>query len=70
MAVLKRLKFAATSQAFTAEQRSLLEESIDADLEALALDRATRATRYGQGRQVPAQARCLATRVAATRDSS
>jgi len=36
MAVLKRLKFAAKSEAFDAEQRSLLEETIDADLEALA----------------------------------
>ena len=35
MAVLKRLKFAAKSEAFTAEQKSLLEETIDEDLEAL-----------------------------------
>ena len=35
MAVLKRLKFAAKSEAFTGEQKSLLEEAIDADLEAL-----------------------------------
>ena len=35
MAVLKRLKFAAKSEAFNAEQRSLLEETIDADLAAL-----------------------------------
>jgi hypothetical protein len=35
MAVLKRLKFAARSEAFTGEQKSLLEEAIDADLEAL-----------------------------------
>jgi len=35
MAVLKRLKFAAKSEAFSAEQKSLLEETIDADLEAL-----------------------------------
>ncbi|RSZ23858.1 IS66 family transposase, partial [Variovorax beijingensis] len=32
MAVLKRLKFAAKSEAFNAEQKSLLEETIDADL--------------------------------------
>ena len=32
MAVLKRLKFAARSAAFNAEQKSLLEETIDADL--------------------------------------
>lgn len=34
MAVLKRLKFAAQSEAYSAEQRSLLEETIDADLAA------------------------------------
>ena len=36
MAVLKRLKFAAKSEAFNAEQNSLIEEAIDADLAALA----------------------------------
>ncbi|MFY9510072.1 MAG: IS66 family transposase, partial [Rubrivivax sp.] len=36
MAVLKRLKFAARSEAFNAEQKSLIEETIDADLAALA----------------------------------
>ena len=35
MAVLKRLKFAAKSEAFSAEQRSLLDEAIDADMQAL-----------------------------------
>ena len=35
MAVLKRLKFAAQSERFSAEQKSLLEEAIDEDLEAL-----------------------------------
>ena len=34
MAVLKRLKFAARGEAFNAEQKSLLEETIDADLAA------------------------------------
>jgi transposase len=34
MAVLKRLKFAATSEHFSPEQRSLLEETIDTDLAA------------------------------------
>jgi transposase len=38
MAVLRRLKFAARSEAFTGEQKSLLEEAIDADLEALGLE--------------------------------
>jgi transposase len=36
MAVLKRLKFAAKSEAFNAEQTSLIEETLDADLAALA----------------------------------
>src|SRR6059036_1354662 len=36
MAVLKQLKFAAKSEAFTAEQKSLIEETLDADLAALA----------------------------------
>lgn len=35
MAVLKRLRFAARSEHFSVEQRSLLEEDVDADLEAL-----------------------------------
>jgi transposase len=36
MAVLKRLKFAAQSEAYSAEQKSLLEETLDTDLAALA----------------------------------
>lgn len=36
MAVLKRLKFAPTSERFSPEQRSLLGEATDQDLEALA----------------------------------
>ncbi len=35
MAVIKRLKFAATSERFSPERRSLLEEDTDADLQAL-----------------------------------
>ncbi|MFN9973377.1 MAG: transposase, partial [Phycisphaerae bacterium] len=38
MAVLKRLKFAARSESFTGEQRSLLEEAIEEDLESLACE--------------------------------
>jgi transposase len=38
MAVLKRLKFAAQSEAYNAEQKSLLEETIDTDLAALAAE--------------------------------
>ncbi|RYF68042.1 MAG: IS66 family transposase, partial [Comamonadaceae bacterium] len=34
-AVLKRLKFAAQSERFDAEQRSLLDETLDADLQAV-----------------------------------
>jgi transposase len=34
-AVLKRLKFAAQSERFNAEQRELLDETLDADLEAV-----------------------------------
>jgi transposase len=37
-ATLKRLKFAATSEAYTAEQRSLIEETLDADLAAVAAE--------------------------------
>jgi len=36
LAVLRRLRFAASSERFSAEQRSLLEEDTDADLETLA----------------------------------
>lgn len=38
MAVLKRLKFAARSETYAGEQRSLLEEALDEDLEALERD--------------------------------
>lgn len=38
MAVLKRLKFAAKSEAFNAEQKSLIEEALDTDLAALAAE--------------------------------
>lgn len=37
-AVLKRLKFAAKSEAYTAEQKSLLDETLDADLAAVAVE--------------------------------
>ena len=50
MAVLKRLKFAAKSEAYSAEQKNLLEESIDADLAALAQEIEQRAPgRKNQG---------------------
>lgn len=38
MAVLKRLKFAAQSEAYNAEQKSLLDETIDTDLATLAAE--------------------------------
>jgi len=38
MAVLKRLKFAAKSEAFNSEQKSLIEETLDTDLAALAAE--------------------------------
>jgi transposase len=41
MAVLKRWKFAARSEQLHGEQRSLLDEAIDADLEAIAAELAT-----------------------------
>ncbi|WP_418319577.1 transposase domain-containing protein [Piscinibacter sakaiensis] len=37
-AVLKRLKFAAKSEAFTAEQKCLIDETLDTDLAALAAE--------------------------------
>jgi len=52
MAVLKRLKFAARSESFTGEQKSLLEEAIDADLEAL-----SREIEREQPTQTPATAK-------------
>ncbi len=53
MAVLKRLKFAARSEAFNAEQRSLLEETIDADMAALQaeLDKVV-STEHGKGEKI------------------
>jgi hypothetical protein len=54
MAVLRRLKFAAKSEAFTGEQKSLLEEAIDADLEALGRELAIgRHNRVGPGAARP-----------------
>jgi transposase len=52
-AVLKRLKFAAQSERFNAEQRSLLEETLDADLQAVAkeIERLTPAPGVGVERQ-------------------
>ena len=53
-AILKRLKFAARSEAYTAEQRSLLEETLDTDLADLAarLEQARPSPRADE-RQIP-----------------
>ena len=57
MAVLKRLKFAAKSEAFNAEQKSLIEETIDTDLAALALEIEQRAPSKDPGdKQQPKRA--------------
>ena len=55
MAVLKRLKFAARSETFNAEQKSLLEETIDADLAALAreIERQAPKSKAPQDKQQP-----------------
>jgi transposase len=55
MAVLKRLKFAAKSEHFSAEQKGLLEEAIDADLEALQreLEQLARGTPEQREKQAP-----------------
>jgi transposase len=50
-AVLKRLKFAAQSERFNAEQRSLLEETLDADLQAVAEE----IERFTPARTVPGE---------------
>jgi transposase len=55
MAVLKRLKFAARSEAFNAEQKSLIEETVDADLAALQaeLDKVVPAKQDDGGKDKP-----------------
>jgi transposase len=55
MAVLKRLKFAAKSEAYSLEQRSLLDEAIDADIAAIEgeLDKAKGTPPAGDDKQQP-----------------
>ena len=55
MAVLKRLKFAVKSEAYSPEQRSLLEEAIDADIAAIEgeLDKAKGKPTAGDDKQQP-----------------
>ena len=54
-AVLKRLKFAAKSEAYSAEQKSLLEETLDSDLAAVAaeIEAMTPSARAGDQKQTP-----------------
>jgi transposase len=54
-AYLKRLKFAAQSERYSAEQRSLLEESLDADLQAVSdeIEQLTPAQKVPQVKQQP-----------------
>lgn len=68
-AIIKRLKFAAKSEAFTAEQRSLLDETCDEDLAALARDRAG-SIQEARGREAAAQARAAAGAPASPRSSA
>ncbi|MDR7267805.1 hypothetical protein J2X20_000434 [Pelomonas saccharophila] len=53
-AILKRLKFAAQSERFGAEQKSLLDETLDSDLAAVAAEiEALRPSRAAGDRQQP-----------------
>ena len=58
MAVLKRIKFAATSEAYTGEQQRLLFETIETDLEALQteIDQLTPEVADQRGKQPPKRA--------------
>ena len=53
MAVLKRLKFAAKSEAYSAEQKSLIEETLDTDLAALAAEIEVHQPTQPEDRQQP-----------------
>ena len=57
-ALLKRMKFAAQSERFSAEQKSLLDESLDEDLQAVAdeIEQATQPVAGRQDKQVPKRA--------------
>ena len=57
-ALLKRMKFAAQSERFSAEQKSLLDESLDEDLQAVAdeIEQATPPVAGRQDKQVPKRA--------------
>ncbi|MFY7865251.1 IS66 family transposase zinc-finger binding domain-containing protein, partial [Roseateles sp.] len=54
-AILKRLKFAAKSEAFNAEQKSLLDETLDTDLAAVAaeIEQMQPRPKNGDGKQSP-----------------
>ncbi len=53
MAVLKRLKFAASSEQVSAHQRFLFDETVEADIEAIVLE--LKALRHKEARQAPTQ---------------
>jgi transposase len=57
MAVLKRLKFAAKSEAYTPEQNSLIEKTLDADLAALAAEIEVQQPTRPEERQQPKRER-------------
>ena len=63
-AILKRLKFAAQSEAFNPEQKSLLEETLDADLAAVAAEIEALEPGKPKGEKQPPkrQARCKSLR--------
>jgi transposase len=54
-AILKRLKFAAKSEVFSAEQKSLLDETLDADLAAVAaeIEQIQPRSKTGHEKQLP-----------------
>jgi transposase len=62
-AILKRLKFAAKSEAYSAEQKSLLDETLDSDLAAVAAEiEGTQTAAKAPGeKQAPSVRRCLRT---------
>ena len=62
-ALLKRLKFAAQSERYSAEQRSLLDETLDADLQAVSdeIEQLASAAAAPREKQQPSASRCLPT---------
>jgi G:T/U-mismatch repair DNA glycosylase len=60
-AILKRLKFAAQSERYSAEQRSLLEETLDEDLQAVndEIEQLTPAEKTQKAKQQPKRKRAV-----------